>query len=208
MSEIDEFIVITATNIRCVTYFIGLAHGVLNDAIALFFEQGEISIPDNFRTDLIQKKEKPVVDTEKSNKLMDVNAVKAQQVEIPEIEKNPQLLIPVEEMVLPKEREIYHLPLPSPQMNLDDYTLENSAEEYGYKNKSGQKQVSQKKLPTCIDNTFTFYSNGYIYDGEIGSFDYMTYQQMITDSFPQRPNPNLPSNPATQYVYKLNEKLP
>lgn len=59
MSDVDQFITITATNERTARYFLDRAHGVLNDAIASFFDLGESAIPRSFRPDLI--KAKPVI---------------------------------------------------------------------------------------------------------------------------------------------------
>ena len=55
MSEIDQFITITATDERTATYFLERSHQILNDALALFFEIGADVIPDDYRTYLIPK---------------------------------------------------------------------------------------------------------------------------------------------------------
>jgi len=57
MSEEDQFLAITASNIRTARWYLLQANNVLNDAILLFFENGDDGVPGDFMPELLHQNE-------------------------------------------------------------------------------------------------------------------------------------------------------
>lgn len=210
MSSIDEFIVITATNVRCASYFLERAHGVLNDAVALYFEQGEISIPENYRTELIQSANKAVQDIEKDSKLMNVQQITPQKLEIPPIPDDPSFEVPAPAFVHNQKPKILPDPYPG-TFDKNNISFLDKGESIGYFSKP-KPQVNNNLSPEQMEyekllnrGHIIFYRNGYVINGEFKEMDRYLYMNLIENTLQKRYDPLFDSYGLITAEYRLNE---
>lgn len=104
MSAVDEFVAITASNIRTATYCLSISNNDLNRAIDMFFT-GSVNVPDSFRPDLIDQ---PL--------LIEETKVEVKKIEVPKpmpivIDADSDIIKPIDMFEAPKENKIDPLPL-------------------------------------------------------------------------------------------------
>ena len=148
MSEIDQFITITATDERTATYFLERSHQILNDALALFFETGADVIPDDYRPDLV-----PAARAVIEDKPLEVPKIAPQtNITAPVIQKvDPSLLVQIPEMVLPKPQQVQHLPIQGHVITVE----KNKAKEQSIESSQVYHQNPQSIIDYQLDTKST-----------------------------------------------------